>query len=307
MGQTKITDYVDINTLSDEIDDNEIIRENVNQQCGQEKSSSVAPILKKLLANAEQNSDRTSIKGHRHDNVVKKFASALFCLIGKASHEMLQSNFGSALLSSSTIQRNISSTVKIQEGDFRFDQLVDHLKEWEAPMGVNIQLDNTRILKKVEYDPISGRFVGFCLSVKDGLPVGDSFMLETFEEIENAHKSETCVSYAHCIVAKPVVPVAPCFVLFCLGTDSKYTHNEIMHGWKYIESELYKRGVTVYTNGADGAGPFLRGMTVESNLFKISETSNVPASWSFYMMSSLKSKNLSSQDMVHLLAKLRTR
>ena len=190
-------------------------------------------------------------------------------------------------------------------------------------------------------------------------------MLEIFEEIENAYKSETCVSYAHSIVAKPVVPVAPSFVLFVLGTDSKYTHNEIIHRWNYIESdraiassiigggggadihifvftnhknnemiskeincaepeytnispppppiielatalesELYKRDVTVYTNGADGAGPFLKGMTVESNLFNISETSNVPVTWSSYMMSSLKSKNLSSQDMVHLLAKL---
>ena len=170
--------------------------------------------------NAEKNSDRTSIKGHRHDDVVKKFASSLFCLIGKASYEMLQSNFGSTLPLSSTVQRDISSTVKIEEGDFWFDQLVDHLKEWEAPMGANIQLDDTCILKKVEYDPISGRFVGFCLPVKDGFPLGDSFMLETFEEIENA-----CMSYAHCIVTKPVVPVTPSFVSFVLGTDSKYTHN----------------------------------------------------------------------------------
>lgn len=65
--------------------------------------------------------------------------------------------------------------------------------------------------------------------------------------------------------------------------------------------------MTVYTNGADGAGPFLKAMMMESNLFKTATGSNVPGSWSFYMMPSLKSKAFGAQDIIHLLAKLRTR
>ena len=294
--------------MSDIIDTNETVRQNLNKTCGNDRSTSVAPILKKLIENAEINSMRSSLKGCRHDNTIKKFASSLFCLVGKASYEMLQSNLGCALPSVSTVQRNISSTTRIKEGEFRFDALCNHLKEWNAPMGVNIQLDDTRILKRIEYDPKTGRFVGFCLPLKeDGLPIVDSFVLDTFEEIADAYKSRTCVSYAHCVVATPVSSVAPSFVLFVIGTDSKYTHKEIIQRWKFIESELHKRNVTVYTNGADGAGPFLKAMMMESNLFKNLRGSNVPATWSFYMMPSLKSKSLNCQDMVHLLAKLRTR
>ena len=248
---------MDVNSLSDIIENNETVRQNLNKACGSDRSTSVAPILKKLIENAEINSMRSSLKGCRHDNTIKKFASALFCLVGKASYEMLQSSLGCALPSVSTVQRNISSTTRIKEGEFRFDALRNHLKEWNAPMGVNIQLDDTRILKRIEYDPKTGRFVGFCLPLReDGLPIVDSFVLDTFEEIADAYKSRTCVSYAHCVVAKPVSSVAPSFVLFVIGTDSKYTHKEIIQRWKFIESELHKRNVTVYTNGADGAGHF---------------------------------------------------
>ena len=307
IGQAKITNYFDPVTFSDVIDNRKAIRENLNEICGNDRDGSVKPILLKLFENAQKNNEKQSTKGNRHDQTIKKFASSLFCLIGKSSYEMLQANLGSALPSISTLQRNISNTKKIKEGEFRFDELIDHLKNWNAPLGVHIHLDDTRILKRVEYDPATGRFVGFCLPIKDGFPVVDAFVLQTFEQIEEVYKSTTIVTYAHCVVAKPVSAVAPSFVLFLLGTDSKYTHVEIARRWKFVNNELQKRGVTVYTNGADGAGPFLKAMMTESDLFKTASQSNVPESWSFYLMPTLKSNALSAQDIIHLLAKLRTR
>ena len=41
----------------------------------------------------------------------------------------------------------------------------------------------------------------------------------------------------------------------------KYTHADIEWRWRYITEELRKRGVCVYSNGADEAGPFLKAMT----------------------------------------------
>lgn len=236
--------------------------------CGNETNSGVQPILKRLLENAERNSQRTSSKGNRHDHTLKKFASSLFCLIEKAGYQMLQCNLGNALPSITTLLREVATKTKVKEGEFLFDELATHLKDWKAPMYVHIHLDDTRIVNRVEYDVATGRFVGFVLPVKDGLPSGDAFVLETFDEIKETYHSKTVDKYAHCIVAKPVNVDSPSFLLFVLGTDSKYTHTAVTQRWTYIQKELLKRNVHVITNGADGAGPFLKAMVTESGLFK---------------------------------------
>jgi hypothetical protein len=81
----------------------------------------------------------------------------------------------------------------------------------------------------------------------------------------------------------------------------------ITQRWSYIEKELLKREVRVLTNGADGAGPFLKAMVLKSGLLKTCASSNVPPNWSFYLMPKLLDKSLNAQNTIHLLAKLRTR
>ena len=61
----------------------------------------------------------------------------------------------------------------------------------------------------------------------------EMLLFDTFEDLETVFNSKPCVSYGHCIVAKPVKMEAPLFVLFVLGTDSKYTHIDI------VEMALY--------------------------------------------------------------------
>ena len=63
-------------------------------------------------------------------------------------------------------------------------------------MGVHIQLDDTRILQHLEYDQVTDCYVGFCLPIKDGLPEGDSFILDTFEDLQTVFDTKSCVSYA---------------------------------------------------------------------------------------------------------------
>ena len=305
-GQQKITDYFE-NSLSDFTDQNGQMKEKINTLCGNNKSASVRPILRKIFEDAEGNSTKESSKGHRHDETVKKFATSLFCLVGRAAYEMLQVNIGCGLPAVATLHRNIACKKRVKEGEFRFDELANHLKDWKAPNYVYIHLDDTRIINRVEYDPLTDRFVGFCLPVKDGIPCVDEYVLDTFEELETVYNTKTSVSYAHCIVAQPVSSDAPTFVLFVLGTDSKYDHKVIEERWRKIETELRKRKIFVLSNGADGAGPFLKAMICRTNLFKTCQASNVPSEWPFYLMPSMKTNGLCSQDTIHLLAKLRTR
>ena len=129
-GQLCITDFFDSTAISDLIDGDNSIREEMNVLCGLKENVSVKPILNSLLQNAERNSQSSCRRSNRHDNIIKKFASSLYCycLIGRAGYEMLYSNLGNALPSLSTIQRTISDKRRIVEGTFYFDELLEHLQ-----------------------------------------------------------------------------------------------------------------------------------------------------------------------------------
>ena len=283
---------------------NPSIRTDINRLFGRKEETSVAPLLQRIYENALKN---THNKSNRHDGVVKRFSLALLILIGKAGYELLQKNLGDALPAYSTLQKMLALTECLTEGRFYFDELVQHLKDWDSPMFVHIHLDDTRIKHRVEHDSHTDRFVGLVLPLRNGLPICDAFIFQTFDGIKEAFENSTVAKYAHCIVVRPVTVDAPSFVLFVLGTDSKYDHSVIMKRWNYIDQELVKRGVKVISYGSDGAGPFLKAMLTETKLFTVSRSSNVPPSWTFYLMPELKERGLYAQDDVHLLAKLCTR
>ena len=52
------------------------------------------------------------------------------------------------------------------------------------------------------------------------LPVCDSFVLTTVEEIENVYKTCHRAKYAHVVVAKALIPETPSFILYVLGADA---------------------------------------------------------------------------------------
>ena len=94
----------------------------------------------------------------------------------------------------------ITKKERIDEGTFYFDELKEHLQEWKSPLYVHIHLDDTRIKHRVEYGPSTGRFVGLVLPLKDGLPVCDAFILDTFDDTAEAYKTNVQAKYAHVIL-----------------------------------------------------------------------------------------------------------
>ena len=116
----------------------------LNVACGREKEATVKPLLRKLLQNAEKNNEDIAKRGYRHDPIIKNFACALYCLIGKSGYELLQINLGGAIPVVCTVERMISKK-RLTEGEFYFDELQKHLEEWSAPSFVHIHLDDTRV------------------------------------------------------------------------------------------------------------------------------------------------------------------
>ena len=263
------------------------------------------PILHALMKNSQMNARRAK-NANRHDAVMKEFASALFCIVGRSGYEFIKSNFGDAIPSLSTVNRVLSIQKNMKEGHFYFNELKEHLLKWKSPLFVHVHVDDTRTLNHVEYDPLTDRFVGFCLPNKDGIPDGDAFVLHSFEEIKAAFEVNKISKYVHFMVARPI-SYSPAFVFFIFGTDGSYNYIDVLSRFRYVTAELLKIGVTVLSFGADGAGPFLKAMLNGSQLFSKSVKRNVPSSWNFYRMPRLLSNSLFAQDVIHLLAKMRTR
>ena len=120
------------------------MKESINISCGREREATVKPLLRRLFQNAEKNNEDRCKRGYRHDKIVKDFAAALFCLIGRSGYELLQTNLGGAIPTVCTVERMISKK-KLSEGQFYFDELKEHLVEWTAPPFVHIHLDDTRV------------------------------------------------------------------------------------------------------------------------------------------------------------------
>ena len=279
--QTSITDFFD--TVAEVIQYDEETSNQIINICGNEEDStgSVLPILQKLYQNAQRNVSNISQHANKYNSTVKTFAAALYGLIGRSGYEMLTSNLGPALSSLSSVQQVISKKKRLLRENF---YLTNELKRFKAPHFINIHLDDTTIINKIEYDQLTGRFVGFCLPLKECLPPCNAFCLKTFEEIKSAFDSQTVAKYAHCIIAQPIDVASPSFVLFVLGTDSTYTSNIIVQRWIYIEKELNSRGVKVISFGAGGAGPFMKAMADESRLFQKSKIASLPDGWDFFLI-----------------------
>ena len=130
-GQTKITDYFDIDNLSSSIDSVDFIRDKVNKTFGIDENVTVQPILKLLYSNAIKNNNVTSKSGIRHDHTIKMFGAYLFCLIGRAGYEFLIANIGVALPSLPTIFRIINEMPRVKEGRISIQRVTRTFKKVE--------------------------------------------------------------------------------------------------------------------------------------------------------------------------------
>ena len=227
------------------------------------KELDVPSILNKLLSNAYKNSKQ--IPNHRRfEEVLKKFATSLLIYAGPLSYRFV----AHALPSLRTIQRNINKEyIAISEGEFIFDGLLEHLHNQKCPLIVSIGEDATRIIAKVDYDESTDRLVGFALPTnkESGLLITDAFLASSFEAIESHFQNSRPSKYALLYMAQPLSPVAPAFILACLGTDNRFSTEHVLKRWAYIREECSKRGISVISHGDTRA---LLGMKHSTNFFE---------------------------------------
>ena len=327
--QTRITDYWN---LSDIDNVQRLVSENrrlsmLLQQFSTVENSELVPensfgtILKQLFLSAEKN--RECCPTHRrHPSILKKFATIVYILAGPMAYELIQQNMPQALPSIRTVQSAIHSEYKtISEGCFRFDELREHLNQYDAPLFVSIAEDATRIVGRVEYDSETNRCVGFVLPLdENGLPKGDSFLATSFSGIESMFLNNAVAKYAYVYMTQSLCTEVPPFCLACIGTNNKFDSMAIMQRWQYIVRECEKRGIAVLSFGGDGDSRIMKCMKVFSSfhispsdpllrhipamtMFNISFPSSKWADWFFATGNAI----CCVQDVVHVAVKLKSR
>ena len=333
--QTKITDFFEIIDQIESIsrsnpEFNNILQEACKNQQQRQLAShnftsmkSFSPLLTQLLTNATANVDKTIPQAKRHNAIIKKFSTSLLIYAGPRAYNFLHENMPQALPSLRTIQRVVQSEYKhIGEGEFRFDDLVVHLESYGAQKVVAIAEDATRVIARADYDYETDRVVGFVLPCNDaGLPLSDTFLATSLSAIEKMFASCELAKYAYAYVAQPVCLNVPPFCFACIGSNNRFTAEDVLQRWKYIYSQCSARGIRVVSFGADGDTRELKAMktacklfnsqSIDQKLFRMSPSSSLkplkhPDNWKWF-----RAKYSTSiayvQDPVHVAVKLKTR
>jgi hypothetical protein len=125
---------------------------------------SLTPVLKQILLNAESNSKKYSTQ-RTHPEILKKFATSLFIYAGPLAYEFIQQNMAEALPSLRTVQTAIRMEYKtLKEGSFRFDDLVQHIKQHKVQHCYHIGEDATRVIARVDYDSEVNHLCWICFT-----------------------------------------------------------------------------------------------------------------------------------------------
>lgn len=127
------------------------------------------------------------------------------------------------------------------EGQLRVEGLVEYLERLNLPKKVWICEDATGINATIDYDPTSNQLVGrvLPLDAKTGMPISFSFLARSEEEMRKNSSGATS-SLVYVVLALPLMPKVPPYILQVYGTDNKFSSKDIKHRWKYTVRELEK-------------------------------------------------------------------
>lgn len=220
-------------------------------------------VLKMILKSAENNHEREP-KGRRYDECLSYFATYIYLLCGRACYETLCNNLPlpqpnsickylySHFISSYSVKLHVfaflflvshisQSKCQIIEGHLRTKELLNYLEKMQLEKIVWLCEDGTGINSKVEYHPSTNQLVGLVLPTNSttGMPIPFTFMANSAEEIEK-HSRERPSTLVYVILALPLKPNVPPFVLQLFGTDNKFTTDNVLQRWQHTIRDLQK-------------------------------------------------------------------
>lgn len=129
----------------------------------------------------------------------------------------------------------------IIEGKLRCHELYNYLKQMNLPLKVWICEDATGINAKVEYHAATDQLVGLVLPIdsKTGMPIPFTFLANSVENIQKYSKEARTI-LVYVVLAQPLMPNVPPFVIQIFGTDNKFLAVNVQQRWNHTIKELKK-------------------------------------------------------------------
>lgn len=201
---------------------------------------------------------------------LREFASCVYIFGGRSVYEFIRINIPGFLPSLSVIRHEIdTATGRITEGEFRYNLMTDYLTS-QGTSFIFAAEDCTAVVPRIVFDTRTNMFVGFVLSLKDGIPIIDSYTTESFCELEQWFDTSSKSYLINLQMIQPInlnnVEGAP-FILSCYGTDNKFTTEDILMKWVHMVNRCYDKKVKLVGFSTDCDSRYLRSMRLFSGFF----------------------------------------
>lgn len=171
------------------------------------------------------------------------------------------------------------------------------------PLAVFLSEDGTRLTPHIQYDSRNNTVTG-CVAPLDtrGLPKRNYFNASDAHDVVQKLETSRMANTAYVLVATPLAPHAASFVLFYMGTDNRFTYEDVLKRWKYTIRLLRAHGIFVLGIGSDGDPTLLKSMVTMMRFF-----SSVNSILGDLFVLKLQHEIICFQDIIHLLIKIARR
>ncbi|XP_065094803.1 uncharacterized protein LOC135715460 [Ochlerotatus camptorhynchus] len=220
---------------------------------------------------------------------------------GNSSYQFKRANM--QLPSSKTIKRHIARhTTETQEGVLMVMPLLKYLNAHNYPLVVALSEDGTTLSPNPEYDSRNDAIRGLVAPLnKFGMPEQDVFKASSIKKIINDLDRFSVGEYLYVVLATPMAVGASPFCVLYTCSDNRFTHDQGMSRWAFIETELLKVGITVISNASDGDPRLLMAMRQRTKI-----PNGCPSeSYGLHFVIDMDDKPICIQDSIHLVNKFR--
>jgi len=213
-----------------------------------------------FINNLTDNMNRSKHR-YEYNTYVRRFASSVYGLGGRNLYEFLRLNMPGAFPSIPTLESyNNEYSTRIEEGEFRFDELKNYSNKINCSF-IYASEDCTSIITKVQYDIESNSFVGFCVSLINGLPAIRQYQTDEFSELEDWFNTVNQAKLVNIHTVQPITNATPPpFLLSAFGTDNKVNSISIICRWLYVYEQCYGNKIRVVGFASDADPKYLRAM-----------------------------------------------
>lgn len=275
---------------------------NAMQQVVQRKDDSnveISEVLKMLLDCAKQNAGRKP-QGHRYSTTVKELGTLFFTLGGPLLYGIISKNLPFPGITSA--RRNLLAYDSIQECVFRIKELKNFLVKRNYPLKVHCCEDGTKKDSRIQYDLKTNQIVGFVPALdENGLPLIASYPATSAAQIESYFANGVASSNVYVIMAQPLVSGAPSFCVAMWGTDNKFNSLQVQQRWKWMVKAFKEEDIEIVSFSADGDPKLLSAMYCQAF------TTGPSPQWKFFSSSLNEKCLIFTQDMIHILMKLKAK